>query len=105
MPDTAPDTAPDPAELPVPPVAPSGDNAPETVDPMADAEPGVSTLPEAQAWLVVLTTDPDRGLSRGEVIGVTSKVAKTLKADGLARPATDADIELAQPRVRLWTKG
>lgn len=111
MPDTAtaPESAPAPASTALTPElaspAPSADTTRETVDPMADAESGVSTLPEAQTWLVVLADHHELGLARGEVIGTTYKTAKPLKADGLARPATDAEIELAQPRVRLWTKG
>ena len=72
----------------------------ETVTDPTPAPPTPSE-PDAPSvtWQVVLENDADRGLTQGEVIGVTAHHKKKLGAD-LIRPATEAEVELAQPRVR-----
>lgn len=66
------------------------------------AKGGVAPPPET-TWLVVLKDHKGHGLSRGEVIGVADADVKPLLANNTARSATDQEVELAQPRTRLWS--
>ena len=62
---------------------------------------GVAPPPKT-TWLVVLKDHKGHGLNRGEVIGVADADVKPLLANNTARSATDQEVELAQPRIRLW---
>lgn len=65
---------------------------------------GVAEIPPVQ-HLVVLQETEGRDLKHGEVIGVDDATARRLLKGDVARPATPEDVELAQPRVRLWKEG
>lgn len=63
---------------------------------------GVHPIPEV-THLVVIKSDAKRGLTHGEVIGTADANVKALLSAGTARNATDEEVELAQPRVRIWS--
>ncbi|ASE39136.1 hypothetical protein [Brevundimonas vesicularis] len=63
---------------------------------------GIAPIPPVQ-HLAVVKDDPKRGLVHGDVIGVSDADAKTLLATEHVRVATDVEVELAQPFVRIWT--
>lgn len=63
---------------------------------------GIAPVPLIQ-HLAVIKDDPKRGLVHGDVIGVSDADAKTLLATDHVRVATDVEVELAQPFVRIWT--
>ena len=63
---------------------------------------GVAPALSAQ-HLVVTRDDVGRGLTHGEVISASRGDVKALLASGHVRNATEAEVELAQPRVRHWT--
>ncbi|HZV85407.1 MAG TPA: hypothetical protein VFF48_10525 [Brevundimonas sp.] len=69
----------------------------------ADGEPGGSAPAPRHQHLVVIKDSKSRALTHGEVIAVTPDDAKDLLAKNVARTATDQDVELAQPRIRVWT--
>jgi hypothetical protein len=62
---------------------------------------GVAPSPARQPMVVLKDVD-SLGLAHGEVIQVTPADAKGLLAKDQARNATEAEVELAQPRVRDW---
>ena len=62
---------------------------------------GLAPAPTRQP-MVVLKDVASQGLFHGEVIQVTPADAKGLLANDQARNATEAEVELAQPRVRDW---
>lgn len=63
---------------------------------------GIAPVPAVQ-HLAVIKDDAARSLKHGEVIGVSDADAKTLLATKHVRVATDVEVELAQPFVRIWT--
>ena len=63
---------------------------------------GVTPVPAIQ-HLAVIQDDPERRLVHGQVIGVSDHDATLLLATDSVRVATDIEVELAQPFVRLWT--
>lgn len=65
--------------------------------------PGGAAPTARQQHLVVLRDSKTRGLQHGEVILATPEDAKDLLHKDVVRTATDQDIELAQPRIRVWT--
>jgi hypothetical protein len=88
-------------ETPAPAVA----HEPRSQDPLdhdGDGKKGGSAPAPVVTWLVVQRDDIARGLTQGEVIGVTDPASVDQLPDDLCRPATAAEVELAQPRIRLW---
>lgn len=84
--------------------------------PVADGEPGsrdpldhdgdgrkggLAPAPDL-THLVVLKSHAKRGLTAGEVIAVADAEVKPLLADDTCRSATSVEVDLAQPRIRLW---
>lgn len=63
---------------------------------------GVAPIPAVQ-HLVVTKSDKKRGITHGEVIGVSDAEARALLHADVARVATEDEIELAQPFVALRT--
>ncbi len=63
---------------------------------------GSAPVPPVQ-HLAVVKADAERGLIHGEVIGVSDGDAKSLLSTDHVRVATDDEVELAQPFVRIWT--
>jgi len=63
---------------------------------------GSAPVPSVQ-HLAVIKDDAARSLVHGDVIGVSDADAKTLLATDRVRVATDVEVELAQPFVRIWT--
>jgi hypothetical protein len=106
----APAPAPAPAALPPEvtqqePPAPIVEHEPRSQDPLdhdGDGKKGGSAPAPVVTWLVVQRDDIARGLTQGEVIGVTDPASVDQLPDDLCRPATAAEVELAQPRIRLW---
>jgi hypothetical protein len=85
--------------------APIVGHEPRSHDPLdhdGDGKKGGVAPPPPVTWLVVQRDDHALGLTQGEVIGLTDPAALDLLPDDLCRPATAAEVELAQPRVRLW---
>ena len=84
---------------------PPGDREPGSSDPLDHdgdgRKGGVAPAPEV-THLVVLESDAKRGLTAGEVIAVADADVKPLLADDTCRSATAAEVELAQPRIRMW---
>lgn len=68
-----------------------------------DGEAGGAAPAPRHQHLVVIKGSKSRGLTHGEVIAVAPDDAKELLAKNVARTATDQDVELAQPRIRVWT--
>ncbi|WP_332657361.1 hypothetical protein [Brevundimonas sp.] len=66
-------------------------------------EPGGSAPPPRHQHLVVLKDSKARGLQHGEVILASPEDAKALLHTDVVRNATSQDVELAQPRIRVWT--
>lgn len=62
---------------------------------------GVAPIPNPQ-HLVVTQETASRDLVHGEVIAVSDADARALLKADVAREATPAEVELAQPRVRAW---
>ncbi len=61
---------------------------------------GSAPVPEIQ-HLVVIAADEARGLQLGDVVGASDALARELLRGDIARPATETEVELAQPRVRI----
>lgn len=66
-------------------------------------EPGGAAPPPRHQHVVVLKDSKTRGLQHGEVIAVSTDDAKDLLHKDVVRNATPQEVELAQPRVRIWT--
>ena len=66
-------------------------------------EPGGAAPAPRQQHLVVLKDSMSRGLQHGEVILASPEDAKDLLHKDVVRNATSQDVELAQPRIRVWT--
>lgn len=84
---------------------PPGDREPGSSDPLdhdGDGRKGGVAPPPEVTHLVVLENDAKRGLTAGEVIAVADADVKGLFADDTCRSATAAEVELAQPRIRVW---
>lgn len=62
---------------------------------------GVAPRPTHQHLLVVKASK-SRGLTHGEVIAVSTDSAKDLLKTDACREATHQEVELAQPRIRVW---
>lgn len=88
-----------------PPTADGAGSEPGSRDPLdhdGDGRKGGLAAPPEVTHLVVLESDERRGLTAGEVIAVADADVKPLLADDLCRSATPDEVELAQPRVRVW---
>lgn len=88
-------------------MTPKPDKADTTAKPQLDHDNdghpgGIAPIPDVQ-HLVVTQDHAERGLVHGEVIGVSDAEARALLKSDHARVATDTEIELAQPRVRILT--
>jgi hypothetical protein len=83
-----------------------GSSVPPERDPLdhdGDGRKGGAAPVPAVQHLAVVKDDAEHGLSHGQVIGVSDDDAKLLLATDSVRVATDVEVELAQPFVRLWT--
>lgn len=67
-----------------------------------DVKGGSAPIPDWQ-HLVVIKASVSKGLTHGEVIAVSDQDAKVLLKTPNCRVANPDDIELAQPRIRVWT--
>jgi len=76
---------------------------PDALDHDHDGRKGGSAPTPELVHAVVVKADEDRGLVHGEVIATTDAEVKRLIHAHVVRPATDDEVQLAQPRVRLWT--
>lgn len=74
--------------------------APHPLDHDGDGRPGGVAPPPAIQHLVILADDPERGLSRGDVVGAADGLVRGLLKAKAARLATADEVDLAQPRVR-----
>lgn len=81
---------------------PSGDDK-DPLDHDGDGRKGGSAPAPEVTHLVVIKSDTALGLSHGEVVGTADAHVKDLLAANVARAATETEVELAQPRVRLWS--
>lgn len=61
------------------------------------------SAPPVEQHLVITQDDLERSLARGEVIAVGDADAELLISAEIARPATTEEVELARPRIRVWT--
>lgn len=66
-------------------------------------EAGGAAAAPRQQHLVVIKDSKGRGLQHGEVILASPEDAKDLLHKDVVRNATSQDVELAQPRIRVWT--
>lgn len=85
-----------------PPTAGGEPGSHDPLDHDRDGRKGGSAPAPAVTHLVVLESDAKRGLTAGEVIAVADADVKPLLADDTCRSATAAEVELAQPRIRVW---
>lgn len=63
---------------------------------------GSAPVPEIQ-HLVVIAADAARALRPGDVVGASDGLVRELLRADIARPASETEVELAQPRVRILT--
>ena len=75
----------------------------DALDHDGDGIKGGVAPPPALIHMVVIKDSKKHGLTHGEVIAVDDTAARILLAGDTVRAATETEVELAQPRVRLWT--
>lgn len=93
----------EPARAPA--IGPVGDDGSiEARDPLdhdGDRRKGGSAPTPERQHLVMLEDSPAHGVRAGEVVSAPAGLVRELLAGEQARNATDAEVERAQPRVRI----
>jgi hypothetical protein len=68
-----------------------------------NGEAGGAAPPPRHQHVLVVKDSKSRGLVHGEIVAVSTDDAKDLLSKDVVRNATSEEVELAQPRIRVWT--